>query len=65
MRGLGVTNHTAEMRTTSLAKRIAAVVLLTVVHCEIDVRELTDENWDSVIDGSQNVLVEFYTQARR
>ena len=52
--------------TNHFARRLLAFAALLVGALgEIDVRELTDANWDSVIDGSQHVLVEFYTQARR
>ena len=44
-------------------RRLFLVALLSAARGEIDVRELNDENWDTVIDGSLNVLVEFYVQA--
>ena len=54
-----------KMTRGAIGRLFALAALLVGALGEIDVRELTDANWDSVIDGSQHVLVEFYTQARR
>ena len=59
-------HHARSLVLSATAPRLLLLIgCLAAIHGargEIDVRELDDSNWDEIIDGSQHVLVEFYTQ---